>query len=886
MSDAAPPRVTRWVLRRLLPRSMSEFLVGDLDEEYRRFALSEWGRRRANRWYRYQAARTVLHCLSRRKLEATASPRTGSLAASAWLDARYTFRSLRHSRGFAPLVIMTLALGIGATTAIFSAVNQVMLRPLGFAAPDRLVVLWEHNEERGWDRVQAAPANVEDWSERVQAFSGVAYLSDFTDGLTVTGMGDAFMLRSGTVSGTLFEVLGVPPMLGRTFREADNAPDATPTVLLGHAAWIQYFGGDPGVVGRSVQLDGVAHEVIGVMGRDFPYPFNDAELWRPFRWTQARRESVWYRQAHVVRPIARLRQGVTVEQATDELATVATRLQDEYPTTNRAMEAGLSSLQSFLIGDRRLPLLLLLGAACLLQLVACANVANLVLVRSVARRQETAVRTALGAGRRRIVLQALTEGVVIGCLGGVLGVVLGVLAMQWITTLSPTNIPPLEVHLDWRFLGFATLVTGVSVLLFSVIPAVRDANSDPASVLQEGGRGAPQRAAHRFANSLVVAEIGMALMLVIGAGLMIRSLAALESVDPGVDPANVLTFEVTPPSGSYPTGYARFEYFMELEQRLRAVPGVLDAGLVRQLPFAGGGWTSDFSIEGWPPDRFGMEVKHREASPGYFRVMSIPLLRGEVFRAQLAPGEPVPVVVNRAFQQRYFPNEDPVGRHIAFDRAPNEDSYWYPIVGVVGNERADATREPAPEVIAHLLGDTPRTPRFALKTAGDPMGLVTSVRQAAREVNEGIPLVAIRTMDDVAAQAFARDRFLMTLLAVFAALSLILACVGVYGVSAQAARGRVREIGIRMALGASHNRITRHLALRGAALAGPGILIGLGGAVAATRVMANVLYGVQPTDPLTYGVVAALMGTVAFLAGYVPARRASRSDPMLVLREE
>jgi predicted permease len=886
VSEAAPPRVTRWVLRKLLPGSMCEFLVGDLDEEYRRFALSQWNRRRANRWYRYQAARTVLHCLSRRRVKATATPRPGSLAASAWLDMRHAFRSLRHSRGFAPLVIVTLALGIGATTTIFSAVNQVMLRPLGFAQPERLVVLWERNDERGWELVDAAPANVEDWTERVQAFSGVAYLSDFSNGLTVTGMGDAFMLRAAAVSGRLFDVLGVPPVLGRTFRQEENSRDAAPVVVLGHGAWIQYFGGDPGVVGRTVQLDGVAHEVIGVMGPDFPYPFNDAQLWRPFRWTQARRESIWFRQAHVVRPIARLKDGVTAEQASEALAAVAAQLQDEHPATNRGMEAGLTPLHSFLVGDRRLPLLLLLGAACLLQLVACANAANLVLVRSIARRQETAVRTALGASRGRIVLQALTEGLVIGCVGGALGVALGIVAMQWISVLSPANLPPLELHFDWRFFGFAALVTGASVLLFSVAPALRNANADPAGVLQEGGRGAPQRIARRFANSLVVAEISTALMLVIGAGLMIRSLAELKSVDPGVDPTNVLTFEVTPPSGSYPNGSARFEYFMQLEQRLRAVPGVLDAGLVRQLPFTGGGWTSDFSIEGWPPDRFGIEVRHREASPGYFRAMSIPVLRGEVFPARIAPDEPVPVVVNRAFQQRYFPEGDPVGRRIAFDRVPDENSYWYRIVGVVGDERADATRETPPEVIAHLLGDTPRTPKFALKTIGDPMRLVPSIRQAAREVDRDIPLAAIRTMEQVAAGALERDRFLMMLLGVFATVSLIMACVGVYGVSAQAARSRVREIGIRMALGASHHRITRHLALRGAALVGPGILIGLGGAVMATRIMANVLYGVRPTDLLTYVTVAAIMGIVAFLAGYVPARRASRSDPMLVLREE
>jgi len=484
------------------------------------------------------------------------------------------------------------------------------------------------------------------------------------------------------------------------------------------------------------------------------------------------------------------------------------------------------------------------------------------------------------------VLQALIEGLIIGCLGGALGVALGIVAMQWISVLSPSDIPPLEMHFDWRFFGFAALITGVSVLLFSVAPALRNASADPAGVLQEGGRGAPQHVARRFANSLVVAEIGTALMLVIGAGLMIRSLAELKRVDPGVDPTNVLTFEVTPPSGSYPTGSARYEYFMQLEQRLRSVPGVLDAGLVRQLPFTGGGWTSDFSIEGWQPDRFGIDIRHREASPGYFRVMSIPVVRGEIFPEQLAPDEPVPVVVNRAFQRRYFPDEDPLGRRIAFDRVPDENSYWYRIVGVVGNERSDATREPQPEVIAHLLGDTPRTPKFALKTIGDPMRLVSSIREAAREVNRDIQLVAFRTMEQVAAGALERDRFLMRLLGVFASVSLIMACVGVYGVSAQAARGRVREIGIRMALGASHHRITQHLVLRGAALVGPGILIGLAGAVMATRIMVNVLYGVRPSDPLTYATVAAIMGTVAFLAAYVPARRAARSDPMLVLREE
>ena len=881
-----PPAIARLLLRLSVRGAGKEFILGDLDEEYRRYVLPKIGSRMARRWYWSQAIRTASQY--RTPSRASRTRRKGSAFMSTLLvDLRFALRVMRRAPGFATLVVLTLGLGIGANAAIFSVVNEVMLRPLTFADPDRLVVLWESNVERGWEQVHAAPANVADWRERVSGFADVASYNSDERGATLTGQGAAVYVTVGVVSGNLFSVLGVHPGLGRGFTMDETWAESQPVALMSHGMWQRQFGGDSTIVERTILLDGVSHEVVGVMPDGFTYQFNEAELWVPFRWTVARRESIWFRQAHVVRAVARLAPGVTHEQALGELQGVAAQLRSEYPQLNRSMDAGLTPIHRYLVGDRRLPLALLFGAVILLQLIACANVGNLLLARAVGRRQELAVRSALGAGRSRMARQLLTESMAIAGIGAILGLALGAGLVRWMASLQPPNLPALAFHIDWRVVTFTFVVTVGSALLFGLAPMIRTVRLDLTGDLGHGSRGGSGNPRHRrAAGSFTVVQLALAVMLVIGAGLMLRSLVELRQVESGVDPTSVLTFAMTPPSGSYPTDRARADFTIRVVDRLRTIPGVREAGAVRQLALQGGGWTSDFTVEGWGPDEFGIEVKHREATPGYFRSLAVPVLAGQLFPQRLTPGEPVPVVVNRAFVEQYFPDNSPVGRRITYNRIPDENSYWYTIVGVVGNERHRVADPPHPEIIAHLRGDMPGTPRIAIKTSVDPLSLVPAVRAAVAELDPDVPLVSVQTMADVVGAATARERFLVNLLGAFAVLALGLACVGVYGVAAEAARSRMREVGIRMALGASESDIVRGFLHRATGVIAVGLGLGLAGAVAGTRLMSSLLYGVGATDPVTFIAVPLLLTAMVLVSSYLPARRASAVDPVTVLRAE
>lgn len=890
MPENGPPRVARWLLGRFLPFEIREFVLGDLDEEYQQ-RLSRGMPSRVRQWYWSQSLRSIVQ--ARRRLRVADASRRhahsllGEVVSTIINDVRFAFRTFVRTPAFTLLTLLTLALGIGATTAIFSAVNEVVLRPLPFEDPDRLVMLWESNEDRGWQQTHAAPANVMDWRERVDAFEDVAMVNEYTTDMALSGLDQPIQIAIGQVSGNVFSVLGVPPVMGRTFTFEETWTSQSPRIVISFAAWQGYFGSDEDIVGNTIRLDGTAFEVIGVMGPEFKYSFSNAEMWMPFFWTEQRRNSIWFRQAHVVRAVARLAPGATIEQARQELTSVGKQLQSEFPETNRMMEAGLTPLQRFLVGDRRSTLLLLLGAVGILQLIACANVANLLLTRSATRRQEIAIRSALGAGRGRITRQVFTESLVLGVLGTMLGLALGVAGLRWISSLQPADLPGLAFRLDWRLVGFAVGLSGVSTVLFGILPATRSARLSVADQLTDGTRtGQIGRGGRLANNALVSLEIGLALVLVVGSGLMIRSVRELRQVDPGVNLTNVLTFEITPPSGTYTSDRMRADFMLDFIDAVRGIPGVVDAGGVRRLPYQGFGWTSDFAIRGWGPDQFGTELRHREATPGYFNVMGIPVLAGEMFDARLNPEAAVPVVVNRAFVERYFEDENPVGREIAFDRTPGDRSYWYRIVAVIGNERMSVTEDPAPEVIAHIHGDVPRTLRVTVKTTVPPLSIVPMVRETMAALNSEIPLVLVRTMEEVASEALATDRFLMTLLSVFALAALLLASIGVYGVSAQATRARTREIGIRLALGASGQSILQTLVTRGAATAMMGVALGLFGTVFAGRLLQGHLFGVSPTDPLTLGSVAILLCVIAIASTLGPAIRAAKLDPVEVLKAE
>lgn len=802
-------------------------------------------------------------------------------------NVRYAFRTMHRAPGFASLVVLTLTVGVAANVAIFAVVNSLLLRSLTFTDPDGLLMLWESNAERGWQRVEAAPANALDWRERVSAFADVALLNESEGSAALTGQGEPVNVPIGSVSGNLFSVLGVRPALGRWFTFDETWASAQPVAILSHAIWQRQFGADPAVVGRVVMLDGLGYEVVGVMPADFRYAFNEAEIWVPFRWTAERRVSVWFRQAHVVRAVARLAPDATVERARAELETVAGQLRDEHPQLNRMLDAGLTPLHTFLVGDRRLALLVMMAAVALLQLIACANVANVLLTRAVGRRQEMAVRTALGARRLQIASQLLTESALLAGAGAVLGVGLATALVRWASTRPLPGLPLVSIQIDWRVLAFTLALTAASALIFGVAPIVRLFREEVTAGLRGRGRGdSTSRQQQRAVGTFTALQVALALMLVMGAGLMVRTLIALSRVDPGVRPDNVLTFVISPPSATYPTDRERADFLVRLLDRLRAIPGVDEAAATRALALEGGGWTSDFSIEGWPPDRYGLDVRHREVTPGYFRTLGVPVLAGTLFPERLGPGEPVPVVVNQEFARRYFPDESPVGHRVAFDREPDATSRWYPIVGVVGNVRQRIADPVEPEIVAHLAADTPGRPRIAIKTTVDPLSVVSAVRGAVGELDPNLPLVDVQTMDTVIGNATSRERILVQLLGIFAALALGLACVGVYGVAAQAATARTREIGIRMALGASRSSIVWSLLRQTGPVVIVGVAAGLGAAVVSTRFMSALLFGVRPTDPATLAAVVVLLGGVALVASYVPARRATTVDPISVLRAE
>ena len=882
-----PPRLARWLLSRLLPSSAREYVIGDLDEEYaRHVAPAGWLRARA--WYWSHALRSIVQTrdseYAMSQPESFARPGVSVFFTSLLADVRNALRALRGAPAYAIAAILTLGLGIGATVAIFSAINDTVLRPYPFADPERVVALWESNKTRNWNRVEAAPANIEDWRARATSFTGIAFANTFPQQVslvTASGPKPAFAAQ---VSGNLFSVLGVPPLAGRTFRDDETFTPGL--VMLSHRTWLRDFGGAADIVGRTIRLDGRPHEVVGVMGAGFEYPLSDADVWVTPANIASRRQSIWWRQAHVVRPIARLAPGVSVGQASNELARIAADLAREYPATNTGMEAGASALRAFLVGDRAMTLWLLLAAVGVLLLIACTNVANLMLSRSTLRPQELALRIALGAGRGRLFRHALAESVVLTGLGVLLGLAIGVAGLQALGALYPPSLDAPVFRIDLRLVLFVLAVGGTTAIVAGLWPAWRAARTAAAPQFIDGGRsGTSSRRRLLAANTFVAFEVALAVLLVVAAGLMVRSLDRLRRIPTGVDITGVLTFQVRPSASAFPDGAARARFASAFEDRLRSLPGVETVGTSRGLPLSGYGWSSDFTIDRWEPGRFGVEVRHREATGGYFTALRVPVVEGRVFDSRDAVDDaPVPVVVNQAFVDRYFPNESPVGRRIAFDRNPTARSYWYPIVGIVGNERKDPLKAPVPEIIGHIRGDVPATLTFVIRSSAPPASLVAGVRAALAEIDREAPLLVPRTMEEVAAASRAETRFVMTLFSVFAVTALVLAAIGVYGVASQAARARRREVGIRLALGGTGGGIVRSLVIRGARFAAAGLVVGIGASFVTGRFLEALLFEVTPHDPLTLGVVVAIIGAVAIAATLWPTWRSAQVDPASVLR--
>ena len=809
-------------------------------------------------------------------------------------DTRYALRTMRRTPALAGAALLTLALGVGANTAIFSAVNAVMLRPLPFPSPDRLYMLWEENPEKGWHKQVAAPANMFDWREQVAAFDDVmGYAEAGTS--TLIERGEPTIVRRAFGTGNFFSVLGARAALGRTFLDAETWETGQPVAVLSHHLWRDRFGSRPDIIGRTIQLDGARVQVVGVMPASFDYPSENVDVWQPWGFPRENRHEVFFRRAHWLKVVARVKPGVTAQTANAQLQTVVKRLQRDFPATNRVMGAGMTPLHEFLVGDTRRPLLVLLGAVGLLLLIACANVGNLMLVKAADREREAALRLALGAGRPRLVRQALTESLVMSAIGGATGVALGWWGTRALQAMQPAGMLRVSrFDFDWLVLAYVLAITTASGILFGIAPALWSSRRAPQDALKEGGRAAGQgQRMRRWGERLVVGEVALALILSVGAVLLVRSLLRLQQVDPGFDPNGVIAARIDLPGERYGckrddcTGSQVEEFFAQLENRLRAIPGVQGVASVSDLPLTSTGYTSDFTVAGWPEGTYGTEVAHRRVTPDFFKVMRTPLLAGRPLSATDRATTPAVIIVNEALARKHFRGQDPIGKRISFDKAPDSTSIWSTVIGVVKDQhQTKLSIEPQIEVFEPLSQSTTNGMSVLVRTGGDPASLGPLIRRAVAEMDPTLALSSVETLNQVRAASLARERFLTTLLLLFAGVGLALAVVGVYGVMAQMARRRVREMGIRLALGARANDVRWLVVRNGLRLVTMGLAVGTGGALLATRAIQTLLFGIAPKDPMTFLLVPAALALTGFVATWVPAAYASRADPATALRAE
>jgi putative ABC transport system permease protein len=800
-----------------------------------------------------------------------------------WQDMRYGLRTLLAKPGFTLIAIITLALGIGATSTIFSFVNGILLRPLPFKNPERLVLIDETAVKRGVSSMGVSFPNFVDWREQNEVFSGVAAYDDRSFSLT-GGSGEPEQLSGGIVSANTFEILGVPPSLGRSFRPEEDGPDQSDVVILSHGLWERRFGANPGVINQSIIIDNRARTVIGVMPLSFKFP-ETAELWIPL--TPEVKD--WTRNDHGIRAVGRLKDGMSLEQAQADMSAVARHIEEQNPVTNEGAGVNLIPLRDALVGGYRKALLLLLGVVGLVLAVACANVANLLLARASARQREIAVRSALGASRWRVFRQLLTESFLLGAAGGALGLLLASWGLDLLLAAIPVDLPFwMKFTVDWRVLGFAAGTALLTSLVFGVAPALQASRIDLNETLKEGGRGGAGASRHPLRRALVISEVALSLILLISAGLMMRSFLRLQQVNPGLKAENVLTLRVSLPNAKYDVPEKRQDFFKQLLERTRALPGVESAGAISYLPLSEGGWGRSLTVEGYPVLPVGQapSINHCVVTPGYFRAMGITLLAGrDISDADTRDSAKV-VIVDERLAREYWPNESALGKRIRFG-PPEDNEPWHTIVGVVGevkHESLNLTQRKSvylPHAQVTIGGMA-----LAVRTRGNPESLAAAVRAQVRELDPNQPVTAVRTMSEILSRSVWQPRLYAILFGIFAAVALLLASVGIYGVMSYTVTQRTHEIGIRMALGAQRGDVLRLVIRQGMWLALVGVVIGVLASLALTGLMQSLLFGIGTTDPVTFASVAALLSAAALVACYIPARRATKVDPMIALRYE
>jgi predicted permease len=805
-------------------------------------------------------------------------------------DTRYAFRILRKNPGFTAVAVLTLALGIGANTAIFSVVYAVLLKPLPYTNPDQLFTAFQANTRQGIAETGCSYPNFEEWRAQNHVFSELAGIQAHQ--LTLTGRGEPSVVNTSVVTPELFALLDVKPLAGRIFFPQDGKEGAAPVALMSEDLWRGRFGADPKFTGTSINLDKRPFTVIGIIPAAFRTPFFNTkqEVWIPLVQDPLFSTLMPQRGSHFLPALGRLRPGVSLAQAQAEMDAISGRLAGEFPAENNGWTIRLVPLQKEIVGDVRTALLVLLGAVGLVLLIACANIANLLLTRATSRSKEIAVRTALGAGRARIIRQLLSETAVLGLLGGALGVALAYWGVKALSSLLPSSLPQMNpIRVDYFVLGFALLLSAIAGVIFGLVPAMFAANADIQNTLREGARSGESRNRRRARSFLVVAEISLAMVLLVTAGLLLRSFARLTSVSPGFDPQHIVKADISLPQFQYSTPQQWATFSEELLARIQSNAGLQDSAVAVPRPIADGNVNLPFDIVGNPPSSSGASrtANYVSVSPDYFRVMGIPLLVGRFFNQHDISSAPRVSIISEAMARLYFPNQDPLGKQISFGFPPKNGEAMREIVGIVGNVRDVALgRNPGAMMYVPYAQAPFWGANLVVKSTLSTSSVAAAIRQEVRRMDKDLPVTDVAKMPDLIDASVAQPRFRTFMLGFFAVMALVLAATGIFGVISYSVSRRANEIGIRVALGASRNSILSMILRETLVLALAGLAVGLPCALAASHFVGHMLFNVSANDPATLAAVAFSLAGVAALAGYIPARRAMRVDPMAALRYE
>jgi putative ABC transport system permease protein len=792
-------------------------------------------------------------------------------------DLRYALRAFARTPGFALTAVLTLALGTGATTAIFSVVNAVILQPLPFPQPERLVRIWETNPKLNIPFFSTSVPNFVSWQEQAKSFEALGVYGGAN--LNLTGAGEPERLAAGTLTASMFQVIGVRPVLGRGFTPEEQIPGRARVAILAEALWRRRFAADPHIIGRQIELNGISAQVVGVVPASFRFPPN-AEIWAPMPIDLARES----RGDHRITPVGRLKPGVTLAQADAELKSIAAGLENAFPDSNKGWTTRTAKFYDWLVPEQtRTALVILLGAVCLVLLIACANVANLLLARAAGRTREIAMRVTLGAGRGRLARQLLTESTVLALTGGIAGSLLAFWAVSGLKQILPASVPRrTDIAVDGTVLAFALIISLATGLLFGLAPLWQATRRDPIESLKEGGRSSTASGSV-LRNALVVFEVAIGMVLVIGASLLVRSFMNMHHVQLGFQPDRLLTAQISLPRRKYPQPAAH-AFYRDLLDRLKSSPGVTGAAISSGVPFGAGDYTgmSARAARDTPPSPAEMfSADWRMVSADYFKTMGIPLLRGRTFTSQDANGGLV-IMISADMGRHLWGDADPVGKELQFQRPER-----YLVVGVVGDVRQyDLSTEPTAAMYFPAPPSLWDNMTVVIRTTGDPERAAALLRQSVKQLDPNQPIFNVRTMDQWLERSAAEPRAYTLLLSIFAQLALVLACIGIYGVLSYSVVRRTPEIGVRMALGAGRANVLMLVVRQGMLLVAAGLVLGIASALGLIRVIQSMLYGVSPRDPLTFAGVSAALLVIAFAACLVPAMRASRVDPVVALRAE